>query len=200
MQSSQTVSELFKALSKFQAEVSGVKKGSDNPFFKSKYADLAAVVEAIKKPLADNGLCFTQLPSVSEDKKLLRLETVLGHVSGEWVSSTLDMIPDKPTPQAVGSCITYARRYSLMAILGLPAEDDDGNEASKPAPKNIKQSSNGAMDRKDFELIGRAKKFCATSKENSAHFMKNVCKGTRIIDMSEEGKLYVSDFLEKQGF
>jgi hypothetical protein len=128
MTRSESIAELAKALCKAQGAMLFAKKDSANPFFKSKYADLASVVEAAKKPLAENGLSYIQMPRA--DAAGVTVETLLMHVSGEWIASDLFMVPVKGDPQGVGSCITYARRYSLQAMLGIPAEDDDGNAAS----------------------------------------------------------------------
>lgn len=129
MLKSESINELAAALVKAQAAMTFAKKDSANPFFKSKYADLSAVVEAIKKPLADNGLAYTQATDIDEHGGVI-VETTLMHSSGQWVESRLRMMPVKNDPQGIGSCITYARRYGLQSLVGLPADDDDGNAAS----------------------------------------------------------------------
>ena len=150
--------ELFKALSSFQKEVTAAKKTSDNPFHHSKYADLAEVWDTIREPLTKNGLSVIQIPEfgegvmtiVTEEKNSkepekskvttmtqaqLLITTVVAHVSGAFIKSTLAITPIKGDPQAVGSAITYGRRYSLTAVLGIAQDDDDGNAASgKTAP------------------------------------------------------------------
>jgi len=125
---SPTIANLTKALSAVQSVLTPALKDSANPFFKSKYADLSSVWEAIRKPLTDNGLAIIQLPGGNGE--LLSLTTILSHVSGEYVSGTLTMRPAKNDPQGIGSCISYARRYALSAIIGGYAADDDGNVAS----------------------------------------------------------------------
>ena len=132
MNKSESIKELATALNKAQAEMSGAKKKATNPFFKSKYSDLNAVVDAIRIPFCDNGLSYSQFP-VSNDK-CVGVETILMHDSGEWISSVLMLPMVKQDPQAAGSAITYARRYSLQSIAGIPSEDDDGNHASKSSP------------------------------------------------------------------
>ena len=129
MNKSESIKEIAAALNKAQAEMSGAKKSASNPFFKSKYADLGAVVEAIKVAFADNGLSYSQFPIFLDGK--VGVETILMHSSGEWLSSELYLPMTKQDPQAAGSAITYARRYALQAIAGIPSDDDDGNEASK---------------------------------------------------------------------
>ena len=120
--------ELFAALSKAQAQMSGATKGSENPFFKSKYADLHACQEAIRQPFAENNLCVVQ--TTSNLGGSITVETTLGHASGQWMIGTLTMTPEKAGPQALGACITYARRYALAAIAGLAQADDDAEGAT----------------------------------------------------------------------
>jgi hypothetical protein len=134
MNKSDSIKELATALNKAQAEMSGAKKKATNPFFKSKYSDLNAVVDAIRIPFCDNGLSYSQFPLF--ESGCVGVETILMHESGEWISSVLMLPMVKQDPQAAGSAITYARRYSLQSIAGIPSEDDDGNHASKPAKKS----------------------------------------------------------------
>jgi hypothetical protein len=125
MNKSATIENLAKALTAFQSEVATVSKTADNPFFHSKYADLASIIEAIRKPLAKNGLSFSQFPDGDS------LTTILLHTSGEWIEASYTLNAVGKKPQEVGSAITYARRYALGAVLGIATdEDDDGNAAS----------------------------------------------------------------------
>lgn len=128
MNKSETITELAKALCKAQNEMSGASKAKDNPFFKSKYADLSEVIKAIKAPFANNGLSYSQFPV--EDNGRIGVETILMHDSGEWLSQSYTVQLDKQNAQGAGSAITYCRRYALQAIAGIPSEDDDGNQAS----------------------------------------------------------------------
>lgn len=130
MQKSDTIGKLAEALSAAQKDIQGAVKGSTNPFFKSKYADLTAVWSACRGALTKNGLSVAQTTSASDDRGI-PVETILMHVSGEWISGTLTVQPVKEDPQAMGSAITYARRYALAAIVGVAPEDDDGNAASR---------------------------------------------------------------------
>lgn len=125
---SENINELLTALSKAQAQIEGAKKDCDNPFFKSKYADLSSVWQACREPLTSNGLSIIQTAEPTE--KGWSLVTTLGHCSGQWMSSRMPLMFKDGTPQAMGSAITYARRYALAAIAGVAQEDDDGNEAS----------------------------------------------------------------------
>lgn len=135
MQHSESIKELAAALLKAQQSFETATKGADNPFFKSKYADLPEVWRVAKGPLGANGLAIVQSPE-SDVNGAIEIETMLVHApSGEWIKSRLRMKPVKDDPQGVGSCITYARRYALSALIGIVAdEDDDGNAASHAAP------------------------------------------------------------------
>ena len=137
---SETIGAIAGALAKAQAEMKSAKKNQDNPYFKSVYADLASCYEACREPLAKNGIAVFQGIEDSTDGESVTLNTMLLHSSGEWLSSSLRMPLLKKDPQAVGSVITYARRYGLSAAIGLASEDDDAESAmarpvSSPAPK-----------------------------------------------------------------
>jgi len=131
---SDTISELAKALSTFQGKMVAVKKDGINPFFKSKYATLDVIWETIRKPLSDNGLSVAQTMEFQGDTSTLN--TTLLHTSGEWIMGAMRLNPVRDDPQGLGSAISYARRYSLSAMLGIVAdEDDDANSTSTPAVK-----------------------------------------------------------------
>lgn len=124
-----TIGKIAAALSKAQGQIKSAVKDSKNPFFNSSYADLASVWETCRKPLSENGIAVIQR-TIATDGLTIVLDTILAHESGEWISGTLTMKPIKNDPQGVGSCLTYARRYALSAIVGICPEDDDGNKAS----------------------------------------------------------------------
>ena len=127
MERSESIATLAGALSKVQSVLEPAKKDATNPFFKTQYADLASVWKACRKPLADNGLAVTQTLDIAEGGVVI--ETTLMHTSGEWIAGKLLIKPVEDKPQSVGSAITYARRYSLAAMVGVCPEDDDANEA-----------------------------------------------------------------------
>jgi hypothetical protein len=135
MEKSSSIVNVAKALIIFHAKVTKVSKDASNPFFKSKYASLSNILEAISTPLQESGLTFAQFPTNGNS-----LTTILIHAeSGEYMQDTYEMRPTKDDPQGKGSAITYQRRYALAAILGLNIdEDDDGNAAS--GKDNKKQS------------------------------------------------------------
>lgn len=148
MQKSESIKHIAAALNKAQAEMSGAKKGANNPFFKSKYADMNSVVDAVRIPFCNNGLSYSQFPIMQDNK--VGVETILMHESGEWMSDILVLPMVKQDPQAAGSAITYAKRYALQSIAGIPSEDDDGNAASSQK-QPVKQSSQNTNWYNSFE-------------------------------------------------
>ena len=131
MNKSESIVQLARALTLAQKDMEKASMDSANPFFKSKYADLTSVWEACRKPLTDNGLSIVQTLDISGVSESQVLETILLHNSGEWISGILKLNPVKNDPQGMGSAITYARRYSLAAMVGICPEDDDGEGAMK---------------------------------------------------------------------
>jgi hypothetical protein len=132
---SDQMNELFGALSKTQANILVAAKDSINPFFKSRFSDLPSVWSAIRKPLTDNGLCIIQ--SCEGDKNEMFLVTWLGHSSGQWMKSKLLINPAKSDPQSLGSFLTYMRRYSLSAMVGVVSDEDDDCEAAMKAARKV---------------------------------------------------------------
>lgn len=128
MNKSESIKSLAIAMNQAQSQMGGAHKGANNPFFKSKYADLGSVIEAVKLPFAENGLSYVQFPI--EDGGRVGIETILMHESGEWLSNSFTVQLSKQDAQGAGSAITYCRRYGLQAVAGIPSEDDDGNSAS----------------------------------------------------------------------
>ena len=142
MKMSETIAELATALSKAQGQIDDASKSADNPYYKSRYADLAAVRAVIREPLAVNDLAIIQAPRVVSGGA--EVETMLVHKSGEFMSETLFMPAGKSDPHGYASAITYARRIGIMSLLALAAYDDDGNTAVdsvKNAPEKKKPSA-----------------------------------------------------------
>ena len=124
MKTSESIIKIAPAFLKAQKEIGSAKKGADNPFFKSKYADLPEVMAVCKQALNDNGIAVLQ-PVVGE-----HVQTILLHESGEWFMGKMRIVTkEMNNPQAQGSAVTYARRYGLQSMLFIPAEDDDGESA-----------------------------------------------------------------------
>lgn len=129
MNKSESIVEIAQALLVAQSKMPSIKKSADNPFFKSKYAPLDKVMPVALKALNDQKIAVTQLISNIDGQSALT--TLLMHSSGEWISADQPLILDKDNPQGQASAVTYARRYAIMAALGMVAdEDDDGNKAS----------------------------------------------------------------------
>jgi len=132
----ETIKNLAKALVKATAQIEGASKDSTNPHFRNKYADLASVTDAIKKPLNDNGLTYSQIIHRLEGG--VGVETLIIHESGETMSNGITFVPaPKNDPHGYGSALTYARRYSLSACFGVIQEDDDANGASNKLPVQV---------------------------------------------------------------
>ena len=127
MNTSESIKNLAASLCKAQAEMGGAVKDSKNPFFKSDYADLTSVIKAIKEPFANHGLSYTQFPT--NDDGRIGVSTLLMHESGEYLEHSYTLPTTKADPQAAGSAITYARRYALQSIAGIPTADDDAESA-----------------------------------------------------------------------
>jgi hypothetical protein len=144
MTTSESIAALAAALAKAQAVMGGAKKDTANPFFKSKYADLASCWEAARSALPAQGLCIIQTTRQS-DKDEVVVITRLAHESGEWIEGELALPVSKADAQGYGSALTYARRYGLCAVVGIAPEDDDGNAAAaaKPLPRPIPANVEG---------------------------------------------------------
>jgi len=142
---SESIASIAMAMAKSQAAMGKLLKNASNPFFKNNYADLAAVIDACKESLNSHDIAIIQCPC--GDGNLVGVTTLLTHKSGEWLESTLMLSPVKKDPQGAGSCITYARRYALAAMVGLAQEDDDAEQAvsrnkalPQPKPKSLPKS------------------------------------------------------------
>ena len=161
MNKSENISNLAVALKKAQSEMGGVEMNQTNPFFKSRYADLGAVIEASKKALSNNGLSVSQ-PTVTNEFGV-GVTTILFHESGEFMESTITLpITDtKNIAQEAGKIITYLRRYSLASILNLYSDEDTDGEGKKTVQKPAQESKpNSAMTLEQAKAItgGKDKK------------------------------------------
>lgn len=128
MLQSNEINELSAALVKAQPLLKAAPFNKTNPHFKNKYADLPAVIETIRKPLAEHGLAVTQTTEVRDGAFLL--VTTMRHTSGQWIASEY-LLPQASRPQELGSALTYARRYSLSAIACIAADEDDDAEGAR---------------------------------------------------------------------
>ena len=123
---------IFAALAAAQMEMGPALKDSANPAFRSKYADLASVMQACMGALNKHGICVMQ--PTGEDETGRYVKTILAHTTGETVECRVPLIVGKNDMQGYGSAVTYARRYGLMSMAGIAPEDDDGNAAAKSPP------------------------------------------------------------------
>jgi len=165
---SEQINELVGALAKAQGEMDNAPMLSENPHFRSKYADLASIRNATVPHLAKNGLALFQSISAVNGSGLL-LVTRLAHSSGQWVESAYP-IPLDSKPHIMGSAITYARRYSWAAICGIAAEEDDDANAAQESAKSIKavparKSSAAAKRDGDWPKFEQALRDCQSARE-----------------------------------
>ena len=135
MRTSEQINEIAGALAKAQGEIDNAAKDAKNPHFKTSYADLASVRDAVREPLSKHGIAVVQGVRSSTDG--VEVETMLVHSTGQFFAETLMIPVGKRDAQSIGSAISYGRRYSLMAILGVAADDDDGNAATAAQPSNF---------------------------------------------------------------
>jgi hypothetical protein len=138
MNKSESIGKLTEALSKAQAAIRGARKDSQNPHYKSRYADLASVWDACRDALSTNGLAVMQ--PVHSTGQQVTVTTMLAHLSGEWVACDLTVTAAQATPQAVGSAVTYARRYGLASMVGVAPDDDDDGEVAEGRGPNREAS------------------------------------------------------------
>lgn len=178
MNKSITITEIAKALIQFHIKVGTIKKDATNPFFKSKYASLSNILDAIQIPLEESGLAFTQFPDGENG-----LTTILIHAeSGEFIEATYIMKPVKNDPQGQGSVLTYQRRYCLSSILGLNIdEDDDGNTATHGG-STPEQAANDKpwLNIDSVEFKGAVEKMKAGSSSIAA--LRNYFKISKVVE------------------
>jgi len=166
MKTSESITRIAEALSLAQGAMTGAKKAADNPFFKSKYSDLAEVIRAISEPFAANGLSFIQSASFIDGK--ISVITRIMHKSGEWLESDpCELPPVKNDPQGYGSAISYAKRYSLQSFAGVPSIDDDGNDAKKHTakPKEVPFAEVPSIDDDGNDATAKKIKSCKSLDE-----------------------------------
>lgn len=172
MKTSDSIKAIVPALLNAQRQIIGAKKESENPYFKSKYADLPSVIEACKGALNDNEITVLQPINGSV------VETILIHVSGEWISSETNIVCKAPNdPQAYGSAITYARRYGLQSMVLMPAEDDDGEGAmNRNEQKKMEETVARALSKisvaKTIDEIQKIESYAKTLSLSSEQFQK----------------------------
>lgn len=185
MKTSETIIKIIPALLEAQKKIESVTKEADNPYFKSKYADLNSLMEACKKILNDNGILILQ-PVTLEG-----VETILIHNSGEWLSSITKIVcKSDNNPQDQGSAITYARRYGLQSMLFMSAEDDDGEKATDHktiSPSPLKQTKTDEVVREpikntdgDCEVCGATLEFKTGTTKDGKKYQGFFCPNSKV--------------------
>lgn len=140
MKTSEQVNEILEAVMKVKAKLQAVTKSSNNPFFKSKYADLNTHLEAVEPLLEENGLMLLQPVTINALGVNVVSSTIINK-NGQFVSSEMTVVTKEQDMQKLGSAITYARRYTLGSLLSMKAEDDDGNNASDKTSNKVTAKS-----------------------------------------------------------
>lgn len=181
MERSQTISKLAGALITFHLKVDKIKKDANNPFFKSKYASLTNILDAVSIPLAECGLAVTQFPTGHDG-----LTTLLIHAeSGEFISSTYEMVGLKNTPQERGSLISYQRRYAITSVLNLNIsdEDDDANASTYGAkatkPEKVDDGKQWLNKNTPLYMMACSK---LASGETTLEAIKKTCKLSKEVE------------------
>lgn len=189
---SEQIDLITAALAKAQSEIENPSKDNVNPHFKSRYADLATVLEVCREPLSKHGLSVTQ-PLFMEGDKVV-LATILSHTSGQWIKSFIPLPIQKPGSQEIGSCITYMRRYSLAALVGIFQEDDDA-EAAEGREKN----GNGKIVEEDrTKLSLKQKSFLEglLNQLNEPSYAEVVCKKYKLETIYDIHREKFNDLVE----
>lgn len=157
MKTSESISEIAKGLNEVRKNIKQPEKSANNPFFKSKYVMLEGVVDAIDKALP-KGFAYTQ--EVTSDGNQISVSTILLHESGQYIQfDPLNVPVTKNDAQAFGSAETYARRYTLSAVFGVTSDvDDDGNSATKSAPKEAPHKRRGASKKSSKPMASQEDK------------------------------------------
>src|SRR5699024_1161920 len=180
MEKSETITELSKALAEFQKEVKQPLKDKNNPFFKSKYVPLENVVEAITDIAPNHGLSFVQW-ALNNDNGQVGVATILMHTSGEYIQfDPVFMKAEKQTPQGYGALITYIKRYTLSAIIGITSDqDDDANESSGNSQKKQQKQVSKSV------ILAKFKQGGGTEEQFNEWFGKQVAAGVTNNQMDE---------------
>lgn len=160
MNRSETVTKLAPALLRAQRKIDRVTKSENNAFFKSKYAGLPSVIDAVKPQLNEEGIVVVQ--SNGKDEQGQYVETTLIHESGEWLSSRTYLILSKQDMQGLGSAITYSRRFDVSALAFLAADDDDGNAASNNKAPVLPERQSGGFKPTAVKSVGEPRVVAVT--------------------------------------
>lgn len=197
MDKSETITDLVSALAVAQGQFSVLAYNKSNPHFKSRYADLTAVIAATRPALAANGLAVMQFPSA--DGAVVSVETVLSHKSGQWVSGRTTLTASKADAQGVGAAITYAKRYGLSAILCVSSEEDDDGNGAVDAPPARREAAPRAETKPEgspkMDFIAAVKAWSGAAPED----MKAACKAVADFAKIDLAKATDADFVKLCG-
>lgn len=215
MTRSDSITELATALALAQGEIEGAKKDSENPHFRSKYADLASIWDACREPLSKHGLAIIQSPrlvSAGENLWICEVETMLLHKSGEFISDAIGIPVTRADAQGVGSAATYGKRYALASFVGVAPEDDDGEAAigrteSRLAPavrrpelgrvtvkvQGIVQRSVGKDNKTKYVITGDDRQTYQTFKKEIAESAKSAQEAGQAVDIAYSTSEYGRD-------
>ena len=193
--SSEQLNELFSALAKAQAEMPTAGKSSNNHFFKSKYADLASVVEASRPYLAKNGLSVAQPITIGQDGKRV-LVTILAHSSGQYLVSRVPLNTTKEDMQSLGSAVTYMRRYAYASLVGVVAEDedDDGEAVARESRKDHRKEDAIVINKQQYDKLDDI----CREKPHIRTIIYDNCKVTSLKDIPADRYDKILKFSESQ--
>jgi hypothetical protein len=184
MKTSDQINEIAAAMAKAQTTIQQAHKDKENDFFKSSYADLASVWDACRLPLSENGIAVFQMPTTTAEGAVA-VTTCLAHSSGQWIEETMACKPAKGDAQAMGSVVTYLRRYMLAAAAGVAPADDDGNAAVKGGDKNAEKVD--AVEPPKDEWHGPLNKTAFKNKVGDMARALNACKyHEEVTDITDE--------------
>lgn len=192
---SPSIGALASALAKAQEHIDGAKKDSKNPFFKSQYADLSSVWDACHKHLSANGLSVVQTSEDTPTGKVV-INTFLLHSSGEWIRSTLSVPTKANDPQAVGSALTYARRYALSAMVGVCPIDDDAELAQGRAKTT--PTANPSASSKKSQIVKLMSQCGLQPTVPTAEAWNHAVQSALNMELIEENFDAIIEALEKQ--
>lgn len=196
MRKSESIKNIALALSKFQSEVENPKNTADNPYYKSKYAPLQDVLNTVRPLLSKHGLSIVQSPS--GDGERISIHTMLIHESGEWIEfDPLVLKAEKITPQGAGSAITYGRRYSLSAVLGISSEDDDDANSLETPQQAQKQQRKQLTDKQIKRLYAIANSAGVSVEDVKRVLMRDYNK-TQAADLTKQEYDEICERLQKK--
>lgn len=188
MAHSEVINELAAALSKAQGEMQAAIKDKINPFFKSSYADLGSVWDAARPVLSKHGLCVMQTTEMVADGTKIVMVTTLAHTSGQWMKSYLPLNPAKNDSQGIGAAITYLRRYSLSAIVGVVCDDDDDGETAVGRGKTQENKQNSKEEKSSLDF---------SSPHEKVGNKEVIALGTLIQKLDEESSKNFLEWIKK---